>query len=168
MIVHLPRLAQALTLTAALAALAACTPAPPVDTAKDTDALRTLEANWVQQFNSHQNDQMLANYDAHAFVAAPGAPAAIGADAIKQSYASTFTDPGFSIHFAPDRIDVAKSGDMAYTAGRYRQVTTDPKTKAPVVEVGSYVTVYRKQADGGWKSVADINTPEPGTVPPAG
>jgi ketosteroid isomerase-like protein len=166
MIAGLSRLARALSLTVAFAGLAACT--APVDTAKETDALRTLEANWVRQFNSHQNNQMLANYDDHAFLAAPGAPAAIGAEAIKQSYASTFADPGFNIHFAPDRIDVAKSGDMAYTAGRYRQVTTDPKTKAPVVEVGSYVTVYRKQADGGWKSVADINTPEPGTVPPAG
>jgi hypothetical protein len=34
---------------------------------------------------------------------------------------------------------------------------TDPKTKKVLIERGKYVTVYKKQADGGWKAVADID-----------
>ena len=33
---------------------------------------------------------------------------------------------------------------------------TDPKAKKPVTDKGKYVTVYKKQADGSWKAVADI------------
>ena len=34
--------------------------------------------------------------------------------------------------------------------------STDPKTKKVLTEKGKYVTVFQKQADGGWKAVADI------------
>ena len=33
---------------------------------------------------------------------------------------------------------------------------TDPKTKKVLTVKGKYVTVFKKQADGGWKAVADI------------
>jgi hypothetical protein len=33
---------------------------------------------------------------------------------------------------------------------------TDPKTKKVLTGKGKYVTVYKRQADGGWKAVADI------------
>jgi ketosteroid isomerase-like protein len=35
---------------------------------------------------------------------------------------------------------------------------TDPKTKKVLTEKGRYVTVYKKQADGGWKAVVDIDS----------
>ena len=151
----------------AAAALAACAPAaPPVDNAKETAALRSTESDWVRDFKAHDMSGILGHYASDAASAAPGSPVSVGADAIKQSYASTFNDPAFSLVFAPDRIEVSRSGDMAYTVGRYDQVSTDPKTKAPTHEVGTYVTVYRKEPDGSWKAVADINTPGPGTKPP--
>jgi len=37
---------------------------------------------------------------------------------------------------------------------------TDAKRKKPVTDKGSYVTGYRKQADGSWKAVSDINVSE--------
>ncbi len=40
---------------------------------------------------------------------------------------------------------------------------TNPATKQPLSDHGSYVTTYAKQADGSWKAVADIATSE---VPP--
>jgi hypothetical protein len=35
---------------------------------------------------------------------------------------------------------------------------TNPKTKKVLTEKGRYVTVYKKQADGGWKAVVDIDS----------
>jgi ketosteroid isomerase-like protein len=55
---------------------------------------------------------------------------------------------------------VAGSGDLAYSRGTYTMTMTDPKTKKPVTDHGSYVTDYRKQPDGSWKAVADIVTSE--------
>jgi ketosteroid isomerase-like protein len=37
---------------------------------------------------------------------------------------------------------------------------TNPKNKKPVEDKGSYLTVFKKQADGGWKAIEDINTSE--------
>jgi ketosteroid isomerase-like protein len=34
--------------------------------------------------------------------------------------------------------------------------STNPKTKKPATDKGKYVTVFKKQADGSWKVVADI------------
>ena len=38
---------------------------------------------------------------------------------------------------------------------------TDPATKKPKTENGSYLTVYKKQPDGSWKAIEDFVTPGP-------
>jgi ketosteroid isomerase-like protein len=62
-------------------------------------------------------------------------------------------------------VDVAKSGDLGYVRGTYTEIATDPKTKKRSMEKGNYVTVYKKQADGGWKIIEDINTPDSAPTP---
>ena len=37
---------------------------------------------------------------------------------------------------------------------------TNPKTKKPVDDKGTYVTVFKKQADGNWKAIEDMSTSE--------
>jgi ketosteroid isomerase-like protein len=64
-------------------------------------------------------------------------------------------------------VDVAKSGDLGYTQGSYKLTVTDPTTHKIINDHGSYVTTYRKQADGSWKAVADIATSEVPPGPPA-
>ena len=76
-------------------------------------------------------------------------------------------DPNISLTFTANSVDVAKSGDLAFTQGVYTMVTTDPKTKKAVTEKGTYLTAYKKQTDGSWKAVQDINTPEAPAVPVA-
>jgi ketosteroid isomerase-like protein len=68
-----------------------------------------------------------------------------------------------TLKFQAARVEVAKSGDQAYTQGSYAMTMTDPASKQVVNDHGSYVTTYRKQADGTWKAVADIATSD---VPP--
>ena len=55
-----------------------------------------------------------------------------------------------------DKVDVAKSGDLGYSQGTNTWTMTDPKTKKVLTGKGKYVTVFKKQADGNWKAVADI------------
>jgi ketosteroid isomerase-like protein len=77
------------------------------------------------------------------------------------------SDPALSLKFQSSKVEVAKSGDVAYTQGSYTMVMTDPQTKQVINDHGSYVTTYRKQPDGTWKAVADIATSEvPPPVPP--
>jgi ketosteroid isomerase-like protein len=37
---------------------------------------------------------------------------------------------------------------------------TNPKTKKPMDDKGSYLTIFKKQADGNWKAIEDTNTSE--------
>lgn len=54
------------------------------------------------------------------------------------------------------RVEVAHSGDLAYETG-----TCEPTTKRPLgkstTEKQKYVVVWKKQADGSWKAVVDID-----------
>ena len=38
---------------------------------------------------------------------------------------------------------------------------TDKATNKPVTSTGSYLTVFKKDDDGGWKAVEDFVTPGP-------
>jgi ketosteroid isomerase-like protein len=92
-------------------------------------------------------------------------PVSSGKDAIRKTIAGMLTDPALSLKFQASRVEVAKSGDIAYTQGSYTMTMTDPNTKQVVNDHGSYVTTYAKQPDGSWKAVADIATSE--MPPPA-
>ena len=64
--------------------------------------------------------------------------------------------PKFSLELTTAKVEVS-SGDLAYSQGTYAVTATDPKTKKVIMEKGKYVEVYKKQPDGSWKIVEDIN-----------
>jgi uncharacterized protein (TIGR02246 family) len=147
----------------ALALVGACK--PPVDTAKEADAVRAVETQWVADLKTHDAAKFAAYYDAQGTSIGPGAAPATGADAIKAAMQPLFSDPNFSLVFAPDTVGVASAGDIAYTQGHFTMTLTDPATHAKTTQTGSYVTVYKKEPDGSWKAVEDIASP--GAPPPA-
>ena len=59
--------------------------------------------------------------------------------------------PGFSLHFAPTQIEVAKSKDMAYDVGTFELKLNDAQG-APMTIPGKYVVVWKKQQGGSWKA----------------
>jgi len=65
-----------------------------------------------------------------------------------------------TLSWKPSFSDVSATGDLGYTWGRYeyRELKADGKA---IVETGTYVTVWRRQADGSWKVVLDGGTPDP-------
>jgi ketosteroid isomerase-like protein len=87
-----------------------------------------------------------------------------GRDAIRAAWAGMVADPNFKLDFSAERVDVAKDGEMAYTRGPYQLTVSNPKTKKPVTDKGTYLTVFKKQADGSWKAVEDFTASE---IPPA-
>lgn len=60
----------------------------------------------------------------------------------------------------PSFAAASAAGDLGYTWGRYeyRDKAADGK---PIVESGTYVTVWRRHADGSWKVVLDGGTADP-------
>ena len=126
----------------------------------DTLALKDNETRWNQDFVTRNVDTLAAHYADNAILTAPGMPSGSGIKEIRKLLTEMMADPALTLQFQASRVEVAKSGDLAYTQGSYRMTMTDPSSKRIVHDHGSYVTTYAKQPDGSWKAVADIATSE--------
>ena len=139
--------------------VAGCTqappPAPPDTRPADTKAIQDLETAWSQSFATKDVSKITAFYADDASVYMPGTPVISGIAAIKAAMTPMLADKNYSLTFASTGMDVANSGDIAYSHGSYTETSTDPKTKKAVTVNGKYVTVFGKQADGGWKAIQD-------------
>jgi len=135
----------------------------------DVKALKDNEAQWNRDFASKDPDKLVAYYADDAILMSPGMPAGSGKDAIRNTLKQMVSDPAFLLKFQASKVEIAKSGDVAYTQGSYTMAMTDPQTKQVIDDHGSYVTTYRKPPNGAWKAVADIATSEvpPPASPPA-
>lgn len=63
-----------------------------------------------------------------------------------------------SLRWAPDAAEVAASGDLGYTRGRYRMTTAGAGGETATAG-GIYVTIWRRGGDGRWRAALDIGTP---------
>ena len=149
-------LAAAFALAVILAGCQQAAPPPAPDTHDaDVKAIRDLEA-MVQSNTGKDLDKVTAFYADDASVFWPDAPVINGMAAITTAMKPFLADKNFSFAWASHKVDVAKSGDLGYSQGAFTLTFTDPKTKKMLTERGKYVEVYKKQADGSWKCVADI------------
>ena len=147
--------------------LTSCAPAPPPDTHDaDVQAIKDNEAQWNKDFQAKDVDKLVAHYVDDATVMNPGTPPAVGKEAIRAMLKEMVGDSALMLGFQTSRVEVAKSGDLAFTQGSYTMTMTNPATKKPMNDKGSYVTGYRKQADGSWKAVSDIASSETPPGPP--
>jgi uncharacterized protein (TIGR02246 family) len=146
-------------LAAVLIAMAAgCNRA--IDTGADAQAIGDIEKQWNQDFAKKDAGKLAENYADHAVLMAPGMAPSVGRESIRAALKEMVADPALSLKFTAAKIEVSQSGDMGYTRGAYVMTMTDPQTKRVVSDRGSYVTTYRKEADGKWKAVADIASSE--------
>jgi uncharacterized protein (TIGR02246 family) len=147
--------------TSSLLGLAACTqapPPPPPDTrAADEKAIKDDEVAWNKDWDSKDVEKVISHYSDDASLEIPDVPLLTKKEDMRTTLKQVLADPNWSLSFAADKVDVSKGGDIAYVQGRYTMTATDEKSKKKVTEKGKYVTVYKKQADGSWKAVQDIN-----------
>lgn len=156
------------------ASLTACNQAPaPTANATtsnhdaDVQAIRDNEKQWNQDFAAKDVSKLTGHYAEDAVLMTPGMDPALGKAAIQKRVEDLVKDPAMALQFQSVTVDVASSGDLGYSRGTYTMTITDPKTKKPINDHGSYVTDYRKQADGSWKAVADVVVSEVPMTPPA-
>lgn len=150
--------------------LTGCSQAPPPapDTREaDSKAIRDLEASWVQAFATKDVNKVAVVYADDASVFLPNAPVLTGTAAIRGALRPMLEDKGFSLSFASTKVEVSKAGDLGYSQGAYTMTMTDTRSKRVLTEQGKYVTVFKKQADGGWKVVADIVNADAPAAPAA-
>jgi uncharacterized protein (TIGR02246 family) len=118
-------------------------------------ALRDLDAQWSAAAGAKDIDKTVSYYSEDAVVMPPNAPNAKTRETIRSAWKEMLTTPGAAISWKATKVEVAKSGDLACVSGTYEEAMTDASGK-PVKDHGKYVEVWKKQADGTWKVVADI------------
>jgi ketosteroid isomerase-like protein len=82
-----------------------------------------------------------------------------GHAAIRELMAPAFSDTAYSLTWEPVEARVSRSGDLGYTIGRYQSIRVGPDGEE-IVGAGSYVSIWRLQADGSWKVELDIGNPD--------
>lgn len=162
-----------LTLCAATALalpLTACNQAAaPAANTHDADvkAIQDGETQWAADWASKDAAKIASRYTDDAVLMTPGSDPLNGKDAITKMLTTMVADPALSLKFQATKVDAASAGDAAWSEGTYTLTMTDSQSKKIVNDKGSYVTVYKKQADGSWKAVSDIaSSSMPMTPPP--
>ena len=123
-------------------------------------ALFKVDEAWAQAAAARDLEKTLSFWAEDASVIAPGQAAVVGKEALRRWVSEAFALPGFSIRWKTSAFVVSASGDMAYGVGTNEMTINDAEGR-PMTERGRSVTVWRKEARGGWKCVVDIWNPEP-------
>lgn len=142
-------------------------PAPVVDIAAEEAAVKALDEQWSATAGKNDVDATVAYYADDAVVLAPNAPIAKDKKTIRDSWAGLL-GPNTAISWKVSKVEVVKSGELAYLYGTYDLAIKDPKGGPGVKDTGKMVEIWKKQADGKWKCAVDIYnsdlplpTPEP-------
>jgi uncharacterized protein (TIGR02246 family) len=160
-----------LVLTALLVLAGACQPAPKTETmggestgapgglsTEDEAAIRAVDAEWARAASAGEGNAVAALYTSDATVLPPMEPPYQGEAAGKYwvDVLNAFSGPTELTTAA-----VEGRGDLAYAVGSYRQTLTPKKAgaKSLPTEEGKYIEVLKKQADGSWKIVYDMWSP---------
>jgi ketosteroid isomerase-like protein len=122
--------------------------------AKIEQALLDLDAQWSAAAAAKDLDKTVSYYSDTAIVMPPNAPSVTTKEAIRSAW-KEMQAPGTAISWKASKVEVASGGDLAYVSGTYEFTMNDASGK-PVKDRGKYVEIFKKQADGTWKVVADI------------
>ena len=123
--------------------------------AADEAAVRQTDKDWSKAAQSKKVDDWVAFYTDDAVILPRNEPKATGKDNISKEIGALLSAPGIAISWDPVQVEVARSGDLAYTQGAYELTMTGPKGQ-PVTDHGKTTEIWKKQADGRWKCTVDM------------
>lgn len=146
----------------------ACQTQTAADTrAADEATLKNLDAEWSKAAGAKDLDKTASYYSDDALVLPPNLPVLQGREQARNMWKGMFSVPGFGGGWKATKVEVARSGDLAYIAGTYELSESDPSGR-PATDKGKYMEVWKKQPDGSWKCVADMFNSDLPSAAPAG
>jgi uncharacterized protein (TIGR02246 family) len=139
-----------------LAVLVGCeAAAPTVDLEAEGQALMQLSRDWSDLVATGDLEAIFDFWAEDAVMLPPDMPALEGREAIRAFVEAASQVPGFGISWEPISVHVSSGGDMAYMIERNVSTANDSIGNT-ITTHGKVVTVWRKDATGAWKNVADI------------
>jgi len=130
---------------------------------KAVDAVRAADAAWLKAFNTKNLEKSVSFLDEQGSMLVPNALIVTGKKAAAKLIADGFALQDYKLAWHPDKAGVARSGELGYTSGAYEVSFKDASGKT-ISDKGKYLMVWKKQADGAWKVLFDMNNSD---LPPA-
>ena len=161
------RAAATIAGVALLAGVAGCNLAKSPDTRADEAAIRTLDAEWVKAAQTKHVEEWLAFYSDDAVVLPPNDKIATSRAGIRKPIGELLGLPGLAITWQPAKVEVARSGDLAYLYGTY-ELSWDEAQHKRATDRGKNVEIWKRQSGGDWKCVVDTwnsDIPAPPSAP---
>jgi ketosteroid isomerase-like protein len=120
----------------------------------DEETIRDLDKEWSRAAENKDAAKFATFYSKTGSALPFNAPMATGRAEVQELWTSLMAKPGFALHFAPTRIVVSRSEDIAYDIGTF-ELKLDDAQGAPMTIPGKYVVAWAKQKNGEWKAEAD-------------
>ena len=120
----------------------------------DEKAVRDADEVWSNAAAAKDVDKTVAFYSDDAVVMPPNMDRVTTKEAIRKIWKDLLTDAKLS--WKATKVEVAKSGDIAFISGTYEVTMNEVVSGKPVNDHGKYLEVWEKQTDGSWKCGADI------------
>jgi ketosteroid isomerase-like protein len=128
--------------------------------ANGANLLLQLEANFAADVAKHGHDAFLTYF-------AEDGVEIVDGGGINDKDAMRKQPPwpeGTTLTWTPVHAEMAASGDLGYTYGKYVYTAKNKEGKV-VANYGKYTSIWKKQKDGQWKVVVDMgnSSPDPQT-----
>lgn len=127
----------------------------------DADAVKQAFATFNADIAAKNVDAIKAHYASDAVMILPGQAPFTGIDAIMGDYNQYAADKAGKYVPGAETTTISSGGDVAFGEVNYQTTFTNPATKAVETKDRYNLTIYKKQPDGSWKIVRDVNTDVP-------
>ena len=134
-----------------------CSEQKTIDQKAAANRLMEVSREWAK---ADSKEKVLSYWADDAYFIGSGMPSMKGKDKITEMIEATGQIPGFKVTWEPHEAYVSENGDLGYLIENLA-VTYNDSLGNPVTEYRKAVTIWKKQADGNWKNVVDINSADP-------
>jgi ketosteroid isomerase-like protein len=131
---------------------------PPAGSANVRAMILAADSSFAAAAAAHDLEGSVRSLSADAIMFPPDQPPIVGRAAIREYMRESFATPGFSVSWTTDTVVASTGGDMAYSFARSRYTFPSRSGKPGAIDTayGKGVSVWRREADGRWRTVADI------------
>jgi uncharacterized protein (TIGR02246 family) len=121
-------------------------------------AIDTANAKYIDAFARSDAGALAGLYDESGSRFSPKGVVVRGRPAIAESVAGFMKSVTGPIKVSIETQDLWSVDDLVYETGKYTYTFTPPG-KSETQTGGHYVTIWKRQADGGWKITVDMGVP---------
>ncbi len=127
-------------------------------TGMDRATLRQTELDFAKAF-ADRNVARFAAFVADDARFTGGGRVREGKSAILEQWTRMMQNPELTLTWSPDLVELSAAGDLGYISGPYEFVLKRPDGTT-ARERGRFASIWRRQADGSYRIVFDIGSPE--------